>query len=292
MSKYLDIGRTCKAPVSVIIPCYCCADTIERAVVSVMKQTVLPEEVWLVDDASPDKGKTLDKLKELKWKYGSITHINVIALHKNGGPSVARNVGWDVSTQPYIAFLDSDDSWHSRKIEIQYGWMEKYPHAAATGHKRIWVRRWESIEKNIPGKFGVRPVKLLRLMISNCFATSTMMLRREIPYRFEAAKRYSEDYLLWLMIASGKHKMFNIGLPLAFCYKAHFGSSGLSADLWKMEKGQLDTYYRLKDARIIPVPVYILLIMLSLLRYFRRLAITYKRRILQLHIRASQRHRL
>lgn len=278
MNEYLGIGRTYKAPVSVIIPCYCCAGTIERAVASVMNQTVLPEEVWLIDDASPDNGKTLDRLKELQWKYGSITHINVIPLNKNGGPSVARNAGWDASTQPYIAFLDSDDSWHLQKIGIQYGWMKEHPYAAATGHKRIWVQQ-ESIEENIPGRFRVRPVKLPWLMLSNRFATSTMMLRREIPYRFEAAKRYSEDYLLWLMIASGKHKMFNIGLPLAFCYKAHYGSSGLSADLWKMEKGQLDTYCRLRDAGIIPAPVYILLIMLSLVKYFRRLAITYIRRL-------------
>ncbi len=51
-------------PVSVVIPCYCCEDTIERSVVSVMNQTGLPIEVILVDDASPDQGRTLSKLRE------------------------------------------------------------------------------------------------------------------------------------------------------------------------------------------------------------------------------------
>lgn len=53
-------------PVSVVIPCYCCEGTIERAVGSVMKQTALPVEIFLVDDASPDHGRTLNKLRQLQ----------------------------------------------------------------------------------------------------------------------------------------------------------------------------------------------------------------------------------
>ena len=41
-------------PVSVIIPCYRCAETIERAVDSVLNQTQIPEEIILVDDFSDD----------------------------------------------------------------------------------------------------------------------------------------------------------------------------------------------------------------------------------------------
>ena len=41
-------------PVSVIIPCYRCKDTIERTIKSVAGQTVLPSEVILVEDYSND----------------------------------------------------------------------------------------------------------------------------------------------------------------------------------------------------------------------------------------------
>ncbi|MFM7439000.1 MAG: glycosyltransferase family 2 protein, partial [Snowella sp.] len=43
-----------QAPVSVIIPCYCCTKTIGRAVQSVFQQSLPPVEVILVNDASPD----------------------------------------------------------------------------------------------------------------------------------------------------------------------------------------------------------------------------------------------
>jgi len=51
------------APVSVIIPCYRCASTIQGAVQSVSNQTQKPVEVILVDDASGDD--TLAALHEL-----------------------------------------------------------------------------------------------------------------------------------------------------------------------------------------------------------------------------------
>ena len=57
--------------VSVIIPCYRCADTIERAVKSVAEQSQKPYEVILVDDCSGDN--TLQALNELQAEYGADT---------------------------------------------------------------------------------------------------------------------------------------------------------------------------------------------------------------------------
>ena len=63
------MSKTDFAPVSVIIPCYNCKDTVERAVKSVFDQTLQPREVILVDDASSDG--TLDYLMVLRDQYGS-----------------------------------------------------------------------------------------------------------------------------------------------------------------------------------------------------------------------------
>ncbi|MHB1099234.1 MAG: glycosyltransferase family 2 protein, partial [Burkholderiales bacterium] len=109
-----------KVPVSVIIPCYRCAETIARAVDSVLKQTLPPEEILLVEDCSGDDGNTLAVLHSLQQNN---PFIRVIPLAKNGGPAAARNAGWDAAKQPYIAFLDADDAWHPKKLEIQYSWM-------------------------------------------------------------------------------------------------------------------------------------------------------------------------
>jgi glycosyltransferase involved in cell wall biosynthesis len=119
------------ARVSVVIPCYRCADTIERAVMSVAEQTLKPYEVILVEDCSGDY--TLDVLYSLQSQF-DVDWIKIIPLKVNSGPGTARNVGWNASQQDYIAFLDADDSWHPQKIEIQYGWMVKNSDVDMTGH--------------------------------------------------------------------------------------------------------------------------------------------------------------
>ena len=119
------------APVSVVIPCFRCADTIERALSSVAGQSYRPAEVVVVDDASGDK--TLDKLSELQRRHGS-AWLKLVRLSQNGGPAVARNAAWDAASQPYLAFLDADDSWHPQKLEFQLAYMLAHPDIAITGH--------------------------------------------------------------------------------------------------------------------------------------------------------------
>jgi glycosyltransferase involved in cell wall biosynthesis len=236
-------------PVSVIIPCYCCADTIGRAVDSVMAQTMLPSEVWLVDDASPDDGKTRNALEAMRNRHGDAARFEVLALSVNGGPAAARNSAWDRATQTFVAFLDADDVWHPRKLEIQYGWMAAHPSVMLTGHA---VNRFgDNIDLHLPAAsevaeyrnaWQVSPRQLLR---ANYFPTRSVMLRRELPYRFEPAKRRSEDYLLWLQIAFDGYPTWRLELSLASSFSAPYGEAGLTKDLWNMEKGELDTFRRL-----------------------------------------------
>src|SRR6185369_14935384 len=108
-----------------------CAGTIERAVRSVAGQSRRPAELILVDDASGDGTGAL--LEGLRSRYGP-DWIRIITLERNQGPGTARNVGWDAATSTYIAFLDADDAWHPRKIEIQCAWMDSHPEFAVTGH--------------------------------------------------------------------------------------------------------------------------------------------------------------
>lgn len=109
------------APVSVVVPCWRCRDTIARAVESIAAQTRLPHEVILVDDASGDG--TAGALHALAGRYPK-DWITVIEQRDNGGAGVARNAGWETASSPYIAFLDADDAWHPKKLEIQVAWME------------------------------------------------------------------------------------------------------------------------------------------------------------------------
>ena len=91
------------ATLSVIVPVFNSADTLERCVSSILSQQVDGLELILVDDGSTDGSPALcDRLS------GADDRVRVI--HRaNGGLSSARNTGIDAATGTWIAFADSDD---------------------------------------------------------------------------------------------------------------------------------------------------------------------------------------
>lgn len=241
-------------PVSVIIPCYRCADTIERALVSVARQSAVPEKVILIDDLSGDD--TLDQLYRVQQYYPA-GWITVIAKPANDGPGATRNAGWEAATTPYIAFLDADDSWHPHKVALQYRLMADAPELALSGHrggqKDLPDARGDEPAPSLPAVADAHPVSRRRLLFFNEFITRSVMLRRDLPQRFEPKKKYCEDYLLWLQIVFAGHPASVLEHTLAYAYKADSGEGGLSQNVWLMEKGELDTYQRIfREQRISP----------------------------------------
>lgn len=101
--------------VSVIIPTHNRAKLMQRAVNSVLSQTFKDFEIIIVDDASSDN--TREILEELKRQD---TRIKSYRLDQNLGAQGARNVGIKSSCAKWIAFLDSDDEWLTRKLEWQF----------------------------------------------------------------------------------------------------------------------------------------------------------------------------
>lgn len=264
-----------RAPVSVVIPCFCCGTTIGRALASVAAQTVLPFEVVLVEDASPDGGRTLDELHSLAARYGNIFQLKIIQLKENGGAGSARNRAWEAASQPYIAFLDADDAWHPQKIEYQFGWMAQHPAYGLVGHAHMRCdagrHAWPEL---LPGSWFF-PVSKTRALLSNPFATPTVMLKRDLPFRFKEGKRHAEDYLLWLQVVHSGEGVACINQSLTASFKKDYGDGGLSADLWRMEMGELDTYWQVcreKRGGFIQFPV---LLLYSFTKYLRRVGRTY-----------------
>ena len=255
------------AAVSVVIPCYRCAGTIERAVRSVAAQTRRPAELILVDDGSPDEtGAVLERLRE---RYGA-DWIRVIRLPKNLGSASARNAGWEAATQPYLAFLDSDDAWHPRKIEIQQAWMDAHPDVAVSGHGALQIGS-ESDMQPEPDGGEAQAISRRSLLASNPFITPSVMLRTGVAARFEPGKRHMEDYLLWLEIAAGGGRIVRLPQVLAYTFKAPFGEGGLSAQAWNMERGELAAFATLWRKNRIGAGTVALLSVFSLLKFLRRM---------------------
>lgn len=257
--------------VSVIIPCYRCSDTICMAVESIAAQTMLPKEVILVDDYSNDHRRTLDVLEALRFSYPEIS-IKILRLLENKGPGSARNEGWKHSTQPYIAFLDADDSWHPQKLEIQYCWMVANPQAALSAHPSINLSKKSN--SDLSRELIAKQIKTSALLTSNFLPCRTVMIKNSIKERFLEGKRQAEDYLLWLSVGFKGGQIWFLNQPLAYSYKGDFGQQGLNADLEASHKGVLHTYKIIYEHGFISRLTYYCLIIISLVKHCRRKVLT------------------
>ncbi|MDD9339072.1 MAG: glycosyltransferase family 2 protein [Providencia heimbachae] len=229
--------------ITVIIPYYNSNDTIERALDSIYCQTVSVAAIIIVDDNS--SYTSLEYLYELiKRKYDLTTiPIDIIVQEKNSGPAKARNIGWNLAKTSFIAFLDSDDSWHYKKIEIQLKCFLDDPSLVMCGHKMNVININENYDINIED-FQCKPKVIDKnlILFKNYFQTPSVIIRNNIQNRFPEHQRFSEDYYLWIDIILDNHKSIYLSRSLAYCHKPFYGSSGLSANLLYMEKNELKNY--------------------------------------------------
>ncbi|MFA5747307.1 MAG: glycosyltransferase family 2 protein [Candidatus Paceibacterota bacterium] len=268
--------ETEKIPVSVIIPCYDCQATVSRAARSVAAQTLRPAELILINDGSRDG--TADVLKGLREEFGA-DWVKIITLPENGGQAKARNAGWDAAVCPYIAFLDSDDSWHPEKLAIQYGYMSGHPEVVLAGTECIWSEGGPAEPDRFFKKSMARPVSKFRFMfVSRYFVTSAVMLRRDIPIRFPEDAFWAEDRFLWMKIISEGNKAVHFDIPLTRQYKFPYGQGGITKSLWKMEKGELKGFVRLHKTGLLNSGELFLCVVSSLVKFVRRGCIVFLRK--------------
>jgi teichuronic acid biosynthesis glycosyltransferase TuaG len=111
--------------VTVVIPTFNKAKTIEATVKSVLRQTYPRVEIILVDNGSTDSTREV-----ISGLAESLVGLRVIYLPENLGPSNARNIGIRNSNGRYIFLLDGDDLFHPNKVAIQVAFMQANPDCA------------------------------------------------------------------------------------------------------------------------------------------------------------------
>lgn len=109
---------------SVIITCYKEGELLLEAVESVRQQSVLPEEIIVVNDASPDQSTN-----SICHQLAQSHDIKVVMLAQNGGPSTARNKGFEAATGDILIPLDADDLLPPDAVRHIQSAFEKFPDA-------------------------------------------------------------------------------------------------------------------------------------------------------------------
>ena len=269
------------APVSVVIPCFNASLFLSRAVDSVVNQTLLPFQLVMVDDASTDGGKTRDLIANIEKYIASLNNgmsVKTIFLQKNVGPGGARNRGWNVSTQEWIAFLDADDSWAVNKLALQYGCLLVNNQIDVLAHRSSF--KPSDLDGAQPvtlkRRLDIQRVSLLKMLVSNTLPTRSILLRREIPLRFPE-NILSEDYSLWLRIIAAGYDVRLMNCALAFAFRPEYSEGGSSAKLWAQERGELCAFLALHQGNSISFLTLLIASSWSILKFTRRYII---RRIL------------
>ena len=182
--------------VSVIVPTFNRADCIGRTLDSVFAQSLAPDEVLVVDDGSEDETASIVAGYGARVRY----------VHQaNGGVAAARNHGARLAGGRWLAFVDSDDLWHPRKLELQLGVLERVPEArwSITGCNVIGLD-----DSAIPGRAGfeaVFPVFGLEGQDAESFF-ARYLERRRVEVADEAVTIFTGDAFAALFLG-------NFGLP-------------------------------------------------------------------------------
>lgn len=111
--------------ISIVIPLYNKAKTIEHTLQSILNQSYKDFEVIIVDDGSTDKSLEI---------VSSIKDPRIVVFQQvNQGVSAARNLGVKMASCDFVAFLDADDEWDSDYLETQVNMIRTFPEASVFG---------------------------------------------------------------------------------------------------------------------------------------------------------------
>lgn len=195
--------------ISVVMPSYNRAKTIERAVQSILNQTYKDIEIIIVDDNSIDN--TEEVVKTINNEQ-----ITYIRNKSNKGANESRNIGIRAAKGELIAFQDSDDEWLSNKLEVQLKALKETNADLVT----CGFYRYENDECVKFPKEKIKDEEIAnKLLYGNFISTQTVIGKREcfVEENFDSKFPRMQDWELMIRM-SRKFKIHFVNEPLVNVY--------------------------------------------------------------------------
>lgn len=223
--------------VSIIMPVFNSYGFTKESILSVISQTYSNWELLITDDKSTDG--TYEKLKKFVARD---KRIKVFRLSKNSGPAAARNNSIEKASGRYIAFLDSDDTWQSDKIERQIRIFENNPTCPLvyTGYNIVDQYGKCLKYQNVPDKASYDD--LLKSCSIGCL---TVVLNLSVTGKvYMPLIKRRQDFALWLKILRKHGMALGMNVPLA---NYRIGQTSISSNKLKVIKYQWKTYFEIEE---------------------------------------------
>lgn len=211
--------------VSIITPSYNTGNHIVKTIDSVLTQTYKNWEMIIVDDCSTDN--TIDIINNYKYDK----RIKVVVNEKNSGAAISRNKGLRLAKGKWIAFLDSDDLWEPRKLELQIQYMKENDYKFSYTDYQIIQPNGEKLPYVCTAPNKITKLKLYQYCY---FSTITVIYDSEAVGLIQIADlKKNNDYAMWFQ-AVEKVDLYRYPVCLSYyCKRENSISSGSKIKLIK-----------------------------------------------------------
>ncbi|MBE0411237.1 MAG: glycosyltransferase [Anaerolineales bacterium] len=188
--------------VSIIIPSFNQASYLGEALQSVLAQTYQQFEAIVVDDGSTDNTPEIAR----SFTDARIRYVR----QKNLGLSAARNTGLQHAQGNFLAYLDSDDQFLPRKLEILVAEMTAHPELGLVAGQSIPIDEMG----NKIGSIFATPLRAdpSQLLLGNPLHVGSVLVRRDWQIKagfFDESLRSYEDWDMWL-------RLLRLGCPMGW----------------------------------------------------------------------------
>jgi len=204
-----ELQHRSSCDVCVIIPAFRAASYIDRAIQSVLDQSILPKEIVIVDDGSDDNTlQVLDKYRNLKGP----PEIKILSQNNKGAGS-ARNLAINSAFANFVAFLDSDDEWLPEKLARSMSHIES-GNLGLVAHNGWIMENNQPTKNDIATRFEKASNSLFHGIYRRGFlSTSSVIVERALINQvggFDTSLAAGQDFDLWLKILSAQDIKFKV----------------------------------------------------------------------------------
>lgn len=226
--------------VSVIIPTYNRAHSLEKAVRSVLDQTFRDFELIIVDDcSSDDTADVANGFHDTRVRYHRLAQ-------NTGSGTIPENIGFDLARGRYLATLDDDYMWEEDKLSRQVNFLEDNPDHVLVGTNRV---AWDETGREAGRtSFPLEDQEIRNVLLrQSCFSHGAVLFRKAAVaasggHEWRSDRIYSQDYERWLKLGT-VGKMANLSDYLVGFTTLEGVSSGHRLR-WCLVKLQIAKRYR------------------------------------------------
>ena len=217
--------------ISILMAAYNAERTIDTAIDSVLNQSYGEFELIIVNDQSTD-----DTAKHIQH-FLFDKRIKYIENGKNMGAAFSRKTALEAATGEWIAILDSDDAWDSKKLHKQIQLQKEHNCSFLYTGMKYMDNQGVSIDYEFHVPETIRYRDILK---QNYIPNSSVLVKKSVYEKYAITDDHiHEDYAMWLSMMKDNIVAYGIDEPLLIYRISPDSKSG---NKFKAAKMTWDTY--------------------------------------------------